>query len=193
MWRISDLGLGGPVNKQLDSIYGNLPYIAPELFCKKAYTIESDVYSLGIIMWEVITGETPFSDHKFNSNSDFALAIVDGYRPKIYKYIPYDYATLMKQCWNANPNNRPDANKIWDKMRSLIKLLYNEMDNSNSLKSNLAKDKSYEKIQTSKVYTFNISARPRNATEEEQLAYETKQFDLEIPEEFEQLSLNDDN
>ena len=49
-WYISDLGLSGPVNKQLDSIYGNLPYIAPELLCQKNDTTKSDVYSLGIIM-----------------------------------------------------------------------------------------------------------------------------------------------
>ncbi|RHZ57521.1 hypothetical protein Glove_386g42 [Diversispora epigaea] len=196
-WYISDLGLSGPVNKQLDGIYGNLPYIAPELLCKRNYTTKSDMYSLGIIMWEVITGETPFNNHKFNSNSDLVLAIIDGYRPKIYKYIPYEYATLMKQCWDANPDNRPDAYKICDKINPLIQSLYNEMDNQqeptiNSSKSNLTKDKSSEKILTSSVYTFSISAQPRNATEEEQLAYETKQFCFELPEEFEQLSLNDD-
>ena len=57
----------------------------------------------------MITGETPFSDHKFNSDSNFALAIINGYRPEIYEYIPYEYETLMKQCWDANPDNRPDA------------------------------------------------------------------------------------
>ncbi|RHZ57523.1 hypothetical protein Glove_386g40 [Diversispora epigaea] len=196
-WYIGDLGLSGSVNKQLDSIYGNLPYIAPELLCKRNYTTKSDVYSLGIIMWEVITGETPFNNHNFNSNSEFALAIINGYRPKLYKYIPYEYVTLMKQCWDANPDNRPDADTIETKIDSLIQLLYNEMDKQqeptiNSSKSNLTKDKSSEKIQTSSVYTFNISAQPRNATEEEQLAYETKQFCFELPEEFEQLSLNDD-
>ncbi|RHZ43857.1 hypothetical protein Glove_851g4 [Diversispora epigaea] len=201
-WYISDLGLSGPVNKQLDSIYGNLPYIAPELLYKKKYTKKSNVYSLGIILWEVITGETPFSDHEFNSDSDFALAIINGYRPKLYKYIPYEYATLMKQCWDAIPDNRPDAETISNEMDSLVKSLYNEMDEQHELtipsnnskskfsQSSLTEDKSTQKIQTSKVYTFNISAQPRNATEEQQLAYETKQFDFEIPEGFEQLSLN---
>ncbi|RHZ74607.1 hypothetical protein Glove_220g25 [Diversispora epigaea] len=98
VWHISDLRLSGPVNKQLDSIYGSLPYIAPELLY---------VYGLGIIMWEVITGETLFRDHRFDS--DFVLAIINGYRPKIFKYIPYKYATLMKQCWDANPDNRPNT------------------------------------------------------------------------------------
>ena len=109
-----------------------------------------------------------FINYKYDSFSDFVLAIINGgYRPKIYKYIPYEYATLMKQCWDAN-----HAYKIRYKINSLIRSLYNEMDKqqeptiqSNSSKSNLIKDKSGQKIQTSKVYTFNISAQPRNATE----------------------------
>ncbi|RHZ59700.1 hypothetical protein Glove_362g36 [Diversispora epigaea] len=191
-WYISDLGFSGPVDKQLDSIYGNLPYIAPELLCKKDYTTKSDMYSFGIIMWEVITGETPFSDHEFNSDSELALAIINGCRPKIYKYIPYEYATLMKQCWDANPDNRPDAIIIYNKFKSLIRSLYMDKQQEPTIQSNsskskisqssLTKDKSVQKIQTSKVYTFDISAKPRNATEEEQKAYETKQFDFEISE-----------
>ncbi|RHZ85265.1 hypothetical protein Glove_67g129 [Diversispora epigaea] len=198
IWYISDLGFSGPVDKQLDSIYGNLPYVAPEILCKKDYTKNSDVYSLGIIMWEVITGETPFIDHEFNSDSYLVLAIINGYRPKIYKHIPDEYVTLMKQCWDANPDNRPDAETIRNKIGSLILSLYNnEMDNqeptiqSNSSKSkfspsSLTKIESSQKIQTSEVYAFDISVQSRNATE----AYETKQFDFVIPEEFEKLSLN---
>ncbi|RHZ59697.1 hypothetical protein Glove_362g35 [Diversispora epigaea] len=204
VWHISDLGLSGPVDKQLDSIYGNLPYIAPELLCKKDYIEKSDVYSLGIIMWEVITGETPFSDHGFNSESEFAIAVINGYRPEIYEYIPNEYAALMKQCWDANPDNRPDAEEVNEKIDSLIQLLYLEMDKqgptvqsnsseSNSSQSSLTKDKSVLKIQASKLYTFNISAQPRNATEEEQKAYKTKQFDFEISGEIELLSIVDDN
>ncbi|RHZ76389.1 hypothetical protein Glove_198g20 [Diversispora epigaea] len=58
-WSISDLGLSGPVDKQLDSIYGNLPYIVPEILYKRVYTTKSD--------------ETPFSDLKLNSDPDLLL------------------------------------------------------------------------------------------------------------------------
>ncbi|RHZ74581.1 hypothetical protein Glove_220g18 [Diversispora epigaea] len=85
-----------------------------------------NVYSLGIIMRKAITGETLFRNHRFDS--DFVLAIINGYRPKIYKYIPQKYATLMKQCWDANPDNRPNTDTIYFKMYSLIQSSYNEMD-----------------------------------------------------------------
>ncbi|RHZ86331.1 hypothetical protein Glove_52g114 [Diversispora epigaea] len=185
VWHISDLGLSGPVDKQLDSIYGNLSYIAPEVICGQIYTNKSDVYSLGIIMWEVITCETPSGKNKFNSNYDFVLAIINGYRPKIYKYIPCEYVTLMKQCWDANPDNRPDTYLIKNKMKSLIRSLYDEPNiQSNSFKSKFSQSNLQisQEIKNSKVYTFKISAQPKNATEEEQLEYETMQFGFVIPE-----------
>ncbi|RHZ59650.1 hypothetical protein Glove_362g57 [Diversispora epigaea] len=133
IWEISDLGLSGPVDKPSDSIYGNLPYIAPEVICGEVYTTKSDIYSMGILMWEVITGETPFDDYDYEHDSELAIDIVKGCRPKIYKCIPREYATLMEQCWDANPDNRPDAYTICKKMGSLLKPLYNEMDEQQKL------------------------------------------------------------
>src|SRR6185436_10511856 len=96
-------------------------------------------------------------------------------------------------CWDANPNNRPDANIICDKMKLLIKPLYEEMDKQreqsknlktkikNFFKSSSTKNEDKQiikntqskenkrskiyKIQTSKVYTFNFSIQPKNATD----------------------------
>ncbi|RHZ89727.1 hypothetical protein Glove_11g30 [Diversispora epigaea] len=132
-WYVSDLGLSGPVDKPLNnnSIYGNLPYIAPEVLCGQIYTTKSDIYSLGILMWEIVTGEIPFREHEYDK--DLALAIVNGYRPKLHEEIPNEYADLMKQCWDANPDNRPDANIIHERIELLIKSLYNEMDKKQEL------------------------------------------------------------
>src|SRR5687767_7796923 len=43
---VSDLGFCGPANKSSKSIYGNLPYIAPEVIAGKGYTFASDIYSI---------------------------------------------------------------------------------------------------------------------------------------------------
>src|SRR5687768_12079821 len=52
-WYTSDLGFCGPADKPLGSIYGNLPYIAPEVITGKEYTFASDIYSIGMLMWEI--------------------------------------------------------------------------------------------------------------------------------------------
>ncbi|RGB40858.1 kinase-like domain-containing protein, partial [Rhizophagus diaphanus] len=61
-WYISDFGFCGPADKPLKSIYGNLPYIAPEVIIGKEYTFASDIYSFGILMWEISSGQTPFNN-----------------------------------------------------------------------------------------------------------------------------------
>ena len=66
-FEVSDLGFCGPADKPLNSIYGNLPYIAPEVIAGKETTFASDVYSIGMLMWEVSSGQPPFidSDHNY--------------------------------------------------------------------------------------------------------------------------------
>jgi len=60
--RISDVGLYGPCHNLENSnqIYGVLPFIAPEVLCGKPYTKAADIYSLGIIMWELTSGVPAF-------------------------------------------------------------------------------------------------------------------------------------
>ncbi|RIA82107.1 kinase-like domain-containing protein [Glomus cerebriforme] len=50
---ISDLGICGPANKSLNSVYENLPYIAPEVIAKKEYSFASDFHNIGMLMWEI--------------------------------------------------------------------------------------------------------------------------------------------
>src|SRR5436309_3314416 len=68
---ISDLGFCGPANKSPKSIYGNLPYIAPEVIAGRETTFASDIYSIGILMWEISSGQPPFCNYKH----DLDLAI----------------------------------------------------------------------------------------------------------------------
>src|SRR5437016_11921505 len=78
---ISDLGFCGPADKPLNSVYGNLPYIAPEVIVRKETTFASDIYSIGMIMWEISSGQPPFSN--YYHDYDLAIKIVNGMRPKV--------------------------------------------------------------------------------------------------------------
>ena len=63
-WKIGDFGLSQPANKTLSNneIYGVIPYIAPEIFKGAKFSKESDIYSLGMIIWELTTGCKPFAN-----------------------------------------------------------------------------------------------------------------------------------
>ncbi|RIA83945.1 kinase-like domain-containing protein, partial [Glomus cerebriforme] len=111
-WKIGDLGLSQPANNTSSNneIYGVIPYIAPEIFRGSAFSKESDIYSMGMIIWEFTTGCKPFA----NVEHDHILIykILNGVRPEITEDTPECYADLMKSCWNSDPKKRPSIKKI---------------------------------------------------------------------------------
>jgi len=75
---ITDLGLSK--NEKEGKICGILPYIAPEVLVGQPYTKASDIYSLGVIMTEISTGQRAFDGIPFD---DYLVSrIIDGSRPK---------------------------------------------------------------------------------------------------------------
>src|SRR5437762_3372592 len=102
------------VDKKDDSnkIFGVIPYLAPEVLSKKPYTMESDIYSFGMIMWELTTGKKPFHDRPHNHI--LISDILNGERPQITDDTPEFYAELMKRCWDHDPESRPTADEIYD-------------------------------------------------------------------------------
>ncbi|RGB34617.1 kinase-like domain-containing protein [Rhizophagus diaphanus] len=182
---ISDLGFCGPADKPLKSIYGNLPYIAPEIIIGKEPTFKSDIYSIGMLMWEVSSGQPPFINYEHNY--DLAMNIVNGIRPKIVSGTPLEYKNLMKQCWDADPSKRPVIKTLRNKIRNLNYFYQSKSnqpeENNNNLEinSNINSLKNYTNS-TSKVYQFENLSEPRNATEEELEAFYSKSHNFCIPD-----------
>jgi serine/threonine protein kinase len=181
-WLISDLGFCGPADKKLENIYGNLPYIAPEVIVGKRYTKASDIYSIGMLMWEISSGHPPFVNYE--DDYDLAMDIVNGMRPKVISGTPSKYKELMEQCWDADPTKRPDVITVLDKISEINKLYYQDVPNNTNIfrkflknfkkTNNLDKVSSLEimsfyyassKLSTSKIYQFDNLPEPRNATE----------------------------
>ncbi|RIB28091.1 kinase-like domain-containing protein, partial [Gigaspora rosea] len=107
---IGDLGLAIPPKK--DMVYGIISYTAPEVFgdSSASYTFAADIYSFGILMWEILTGLRAFSD--FKSETNLMLKICRGMRPAIEPNTPKLYADLMQRCWNDDVNKRPTAREL---------------------------------------------------------------------------------
>ncbi|GES88183.1 kinase-like domain-containing protein [Rhizophagus clarus] len=120
---VEDLGLCRPLNKinNEGKIYGIMLYIAPEVIRGLGNTKAADIYSLGIIMWEILTGERPYKDQPHDAH--LAFKILDGLRPTIPEGTPNKYRNLMQKCWNRNPAERSTAEKIKQKVINLKKSL----------------------------------------------------------------------
>src|SRR6185436_18080032 len=95
---ITDLGLSKPVNETENTIYGLMPYVAPEVLSGEPYTQASDTYSLGMIMYEILTGLPPFYNE--SHDTDLTLLILQGERPQFPKQVKYPQilVDLIKQC-----------------------------------------------------------------------------------------------
>ncbi|CAG8754839.1 6608_t:CDS:2, partial [Cetraspora pellucida] len=117
---IADLGFSRPAKDNLESsesnIYGIMPYIAPEVLNKKQYSFSSDIYSLGMIMWELTSGYRPFYERKYDSL--LALDIFNKLRPIITEDTPHCWAILMQKCWQSDPLERPTIDEIYDEVNS---------------------------------------------------------------------------
>ncbi|CAG8512555.1 18897_t:CDS:1 [Racocetra fulgida] len=93
-FRITDLGICWPINQSYDS------YLAPEILNGDTYTQAADIYSIGSLMYELVTGYPPI---RGKIDTEFALSA------------PEFYQELINQCWHHVPMNRPSARQIYDK------------------------------------------------------------------------------
>ncbi|RHZ76388.1 hypothetical protein Glove_198g106 [Diversispora epigaea] len=101
---ISDFGL-----------IGVLPYIAPEVLSgDEEYTKAADVFSFGIIAYEIITGFPPYPD--IPHDEDLAIKICNGLRPKIPFHTPKLITRMIMGCWDARVTHRPTFEELLDEL-----------------------------------------------------------------------------
>lgn len=117
---ITDLGLCKPVNEinQEEKIFGALPYVAPEVLQGHPYTQASDIYSFGIVAYELLTSLPPYYDRRVHDVNQLGVAICQGLRPQFNIKIPSLLADLINRCWDVNPDKRPTANEIERDLRT---------------------------------------------------------------------------
>ncbi len=109
--RLSDFGLA-KIKKETSTTsskggaVGTLAWMAPEIM-EGPYTQKSDIYSLGITLWEVAAREIPFKD--VNNPLLIPLKVIQGTRDAIPADCPPKMAHLIKWCWDTDPTKRPTA------------------------------------------------------------------------------------
>ncbi|CAI2193129.1 17722_t:CDS:1, partial [Funneliformis geosporum] len=134
IWVISDFEFCYPADKPVESIYRNLPYIAPEVINGRGYTFESYIYSIGMLMWEILSGQLPFAD--FNHDYELAINLIKGMRPQIVQGTPMLYKNLIIQCWDADPLKRHNINTLKDKVTEIQTLYYQNENKEQNINFN---------------------------------------------------------
>ncbi|GES87496.1 kinase-like domain-containing protein [Rhizophagus clarus] len=138
--KITDMRLCKPASDNAkNNIYGVLSYVAPEILRGQSYTKASDVYSFGIIMYEVISGLPPY--HDVRHDEILAIEICRGLRPRFNIRVPQLVVHLIKRCLDADPLDRPTSKEIEETMEmwwySPTKELQEQIEEADEFNSNL--------------------------------------------------------
>ena len=80
-------------------------------------SFESDVYSFGIISWEIVSRRMPWAD--LNARSIFRRVVLAGDRPKMPNDVSTDIEHIIRSCWIEDPTARPTFSDILDTIKSL--------------------------------------------------------------------------
>uniref|UniRef100_A0A3P9L9Q3 receptor protein-tyrosine kinase n=1 Tax=Oryzias latipes TaxID=8090 RepID=A0A3P9L9Q3_ORYLA len=123
--KVSDFGLSRVLEDDPEAAYttrgGKIPirWTAPEAIAYRKFTSASDVWSYGIVMWEVVSyGERPYWEM---SNQDVIKAIDEGYRLPAPMDCPVVLHQLMLDCWEKSRSDRPKFGQIVTILDKLIR------------------------------------------------------------------------
>ncbi|CAG8635081.1 2613_t:CDS:2 [Ambispora gerdemannii] len=111
--KLTDFGMSRIVantnSSTSNGVFGIIPYIAPEClrYCDYPLDTSSDIYSFGVILWEIANphGKYAFEGRQFDGA--FMLSIIDGLRETPNSETESDYVKLYQECWDPKPENRP--------------------------------------------------------------------------------------
>ena len=113
--KITDFGIAMALNAtqltQTNSVMGSVHYLPPEQASGKGATVKSDIYSMGILMYELLTGTVPF---KGDNAVEIALKHMKDKIPSIRKQdpsIPQSVENILLKATAKNPRNRYDTAK----------------------------------------------------------------------------------
>ncbi|KAK4489132.1 hypothetical protein RD792_004926 [Penstemon davidsonii] len=100
---------------------GTYRWMAPEMIKEKHHTKKVDVYSFGIVFWEIFTSLTPFDDMT-PEQAAFAVCQKNA-RPPLPSSCPKAFNRLIHRCWSSSPEKRPHFDEIVDKLEKYAESL----------------------------------------------------------------------
>ncbi|KAK7479642.1 hypothetical protein BaRGS_00029108 [Batillaria attramentaria] len=109
--KICDFGTACDIQTHMTNNKGSAAWMAPEVFEGSNYSEKCDVFSWGIILWEVFTRYKPF-DEIGGPAFRIMWAVHNGKRPPLIQGLPKPLELLMTKCWSGNPAERPAMAEI---------------------------------------------------------------------------------
>ena len=110
--KLTDFGLSREVDWCMTACVGNLFYLAPEVYTGEHYSQSADIYSFGILMWELVSRESPHGG--VNPQRVAFLAATQNLRPPFSdnRVTSEPFRALNRRCWHADPQERPSFRDV---------------------------------------------------------------------------------
>lgn len=110
--KISDFGTSKELSDKSTkmSFAGTVAWMAPEVIRNEPVSEKVDIWSFGVVLWEMLTGEIPYKDVDSSAiiwgvgNNSLQLPVPES--------CPDGFKILLRQCWNCKPRNRPSFRQI---------------------------------------------------------------------------------
>ncbi|XP_063954739.1 mitogen-activated protein kinase kinase kinase 7-like isoform X2 [Lytechinus pictus] len=117
--KICDFGTACDFHTYMTNNKGSAAWMAPEVFEGSAYSEKCDIFSWGVILWEVISRRKPFDDI---GGPAFRImwAVHNGRRPPLIRNIPKPLEKLMTRCWSSEAKMRPSMHEVVSIMSNLV-------------------------------------------------------------------------
>ncbi|RGB23601.1 kinase-like domain-containing protein [Rhizophagus diaphanus] len=118
-------------------VWGVIPYVDSKTFDRgTSYKIneKSDIYSLGVVLWELTSRSSPFNYETKNDHISLMLDIFNGLREKPVQNTNDIFVRLYKKCWEHKPNKRPyicEINKVLNSIDSENTISYSNEEEVN--------------------------------------------------------------
>uniref|UniRef100_A0A0V0GA85 Mitogen-activated protein kinase kinase kinase 7 n=1 Tax=Triatoma dimidiata TaxID=72491 RepID=A0A0V0GA85_TRIDM len=117
--KICDFGTACDKKTYMTNNKGSAAWMAPEVFEGSKYTEKCDIYSWGIILWELIARERPFKGDRSTAYS-IMWSVHKGLRPPVIRGCPRPIHVLYTRCWDKEPKIRPSMEEVVSVMDKLM-------------------------------------------------------------------------
>lgn len=119
--KVGDFGLTrisrGTAAVQMTGQCGTFQYMAVEVLASKPYSEKADVFSFGILLWEMVARQLPYFGMQ---PVQVGIAVMQqGLRPTIPQTTPAPVANMMRSCWDNNPDKRPSFAQLVKALESM--------------------------------------------------------------------------